>query len=155
MRKDLNYISLSISIILLTVRLSFGNQSNESEKVSRNDSALIIKLENNFADAVVKRDEAAINELISDDFIYTENEKMYSRSEVIQSFLSPTDIIESAYNEDLQVRIYDKTAIVTGWLYINGKSSGTDLKKKYRFTDIWYFKDRRWQIIAAQDYLLS
>lgn len=86
MRKDLNYISLSISIILLTVRLSFGNQSNESEKVSRNDSALIIKLENNFADAVVKRDEAAINELISDDFIYTENEKMYSRSEVIQSF---------------------------------------------------------------------
>jgi ketosteroid isomerase-like protein len=155
MRKDLNYISLSISIILLTVRLSFGNQSNESEKVSRNDSALIFKLVNNFTDAVVKRDEAAINELISDDFIYTENEKMYSRSEVIQSFLSPTDIIESAYNEDLQVRIYDKTAIVTGWLYINGKSSGTDLKKKYRFTDIWYFKDRRWQIIAALDYLLS
>ena len=154
MRKDLNYISLSISIILLTVRLSFGNQSNESEKVSRNDSALIIKLENNFADAVVNRDEAAINELISDDFIYTENEKMYSRSEVIQSFLSPTDIIESAYNEDLQVRIYDKTAIVTGWLYINGKSSGPDFKRKYRFTDIWYFKDRRWQIIAAQDYLL-
>ena len=154
MRKDLNYISLSISIILLTVRLSFGNQSNESEKVSRNDSALIIKLENNFADAVVNRDEAAINELISDDFIYIENEKMYSRSEVIQSFLSPTDIIESAYNEDLQVRIYDKTAIVTGWLYINGKSSGTDFKRKYRFTDIWYFKDRRWQIIAAQDYLL-
>jgi len=154
MRKDLNYISLSISIILLTVRLSFGNQSNESEKVSRNDSTLIIKLENYFADAVVKRDEAAINELISDDFIYTENEKMYSRSDVIQSFLSPTDIIESAYNEDLQVRIYDKTAIVTGWLYINGKSSGTDFKRKYRFTDIWYFKDRRWQIIAAQDYLL-
>ncbi len=154
MRKELNYILLSISIIILSANFSKSNQTYESEKVSRNDSALIIKLENDFADAVVKKDKAAINELISEDFIYTENEKMYSRSEVIQSFLSPTDIIESAYNEDLQVRIYDKTAIVTGWLYINGKSSGTEFKRKYRFTDIWYFKDRRWQLIAAQDYLL-
>ena len=154
MRKNIKYFSLSISLIILMLNLSFGNQSHESEKGSRNDSALIIKLENDFAAAVVNRDEAAINELISEDFIYTENDKMYSRPEVIQSFLSPTDIIESAYNEDLQVRINDKTAIVTGWLYINGKSSGAEFKRKYRFTDIWYFKDRRWQIIAAQDYLL-
>ena len=154
MKKNSTYCILTFVVLISSLNYLHGNYSYAIGEDNRSDSALIVKLENDFADAVVKRDEAAINELISDDFIYTENEKMYSRSEVIQSFLSPTDIIESAYNEDLQVRIYDKTAIVTGWLYINGKSSGTDFKRKYRFTDIWYFKDRRWQIIAAQDYLL-
>ena len=155
MKKNSTYFVLTFAVLISFLNHSPGNYSYATGEDIRSDSALIVKLENDFADAVVKRDEAAINELISDDFIYTENEKMYSRSEVIQSFLSPTDIIESAYNEELQVRIYDKTAIVTGWLYINGKSSGTVFKRKYRFTDIWYFKDRRWQIIAAHDYLLS
>ncbi len=154
MKKNSACFILTFVILISFSNYSRGKYSHDTEEYSRNDSALILKLENDFAAAVVNRDEAVINELISDDFIYTENENMYSRSEVIQSFLSPTDIIESAYNEDLQVRIYDKTAIVTGWLYINGKSSGTDFKRKYRFTDIWYYKDRRWQLIAAQDYLL-
>lgn len=150
---------LILTIILVTVSFSSltlpsSSYSFEPGKYSRNDSALIVKLENDFANAVVNRDEAAINKLISEDFIYTENEKMYSRSEVIQSFLSATDTIESAYNEELEVHLYDETAIVTGWLYINGKSSGTDFKRKYRFTDIWYYKNGYWQIIAAQDYLL-
>ncbi len=131
-----------------------GKNSFENTSDNSDDSVIIVKLENDFAAAVVKRDEAVINKLIADNFIYTENENMYSRSDVIGSFLSASDVIESAYNEDLQVHLYDNTAVVTGWLYINGKSSGTDFKRKYRFTDIWFKKNGSWQIIAAQDYLL-
>lgn len=154
MKKLLLIFITTVSITFLPYTdLSAGSISEITNNLS-GDSALIIRLENDFADAVVNRDEAKINKLISDDFIYTENENMYSRSEVIQSFLSVSDIIESAYNEELKVHLYDNTAIVTGWLYINGKSSGTGFNRKYRFTDIWFKDNGEWQIIAAQDYLM-
>lgn len=152
--KTILTLIISFTASCLPLNLSSAANSFEAGRVNSNDSALILKLENDFAAAVVSRDEKTINRLISDNFIYTENEKMYSRSEVIQSFFSESDIIESAYNEDLKVHQYDKTAIVTGWLYINGKSSGVDFKRKYRFTDVWYYLNGYWQIIAAQDYLL-
>ena len=68
--------------------------------------------------------------------------------------MSVSDTVISAYNEDMKVLMKDKIAIVTGWLFINGKSSGGNFKRKYRFTDIWYNKKSIWQLIAAQDYLL-
>lgn len=147
-------IFVLISVLLFSVSKSNSRNSFETVSDNSDDSAMIVKLENDFAAAVVNRDETVINKLIAENFIYTENENMYSRSDVIQSFLSASDVIESAYNEDLQIHLYDNTAIVTGWLYINGKSSGTDFKRKYRFTDIWYKKNGNWQIIAAQDFLL-
>lgn len=154
MKKVIIIFILLVSVSYFPVNNSLGRSSTETGKENPGDSALILKFENDFAKAVINRDEAMTNKLISDDFIYTENENMYSRSDVIQSFLSVSDVIESAYNEEMQVHIYDNTAIVTGWLYINGKSSGTEFKRKYRFTDIWFKKNEEWQIIAAHDYLM-
>ena len=79
---------------------------------------------------------------------------MYSRAEVIQSVMSESETVKKAYNEDMQVHIKNNTAIVTGWLFVNGKSAGVDFRRKYRFTDIWFKKNGNWKLIAAQDYLL-
>lgn len=126
----------------------------QGTKARSNDSTVIIQLENDWAKALVVRDETAFNKLLAPDFFYTENEKMYSRAEVIQSVMSVSDTVGSAYNEDMQVHSKGKTAIVTGWLFVNGKNSGGDFKRKYRFTDVWNKISGNWQLIAAQDYLL-
>jgi ketosteroid isomerase-like protein len=103
---------------------------------------------------LINRDEKVFNKLLAGDFIYTENEKMYSRTEVIQSVMSVMDTVNNAYNEDMQVHIKVKTAIVTGWLFVNGKGAEGNFKRKYRFTDVWYNEKANWQLIAAHDYLL-
>lgn len=154
MNKILIPFIISVSILCFTVKYSHGKHYYKSEKENNSDSVLIIKLENDFGIALINRDEKMLNKLISDDFFYTENEKIYTREEVMQAFLAESEKVESAYNEDMQVHFYDNTAIVTGWLYVNGKGTGGDFKRKYRFTDIWFKKNGDWQIIAAQDYLL-
>lgn len=63
---------------------------------------------------------------------------MYSRAEVIHSSMSVSEIIENAHNEDMVVHIKEKTEIVTGWLFVNGRNSNATFKSKYRFTDIWF-----------------
>jgi ketosteroid isomerase-like protein len=146
MKKKLLLFAATVSISSIL----FGQQ----QKTNSGDSTLILQLENDWAQALVNRDETVFNKLLAADFFYTENEKLYSRAEVIQSVMSLSDTIESAYNEDMQVHIKDNTAIVTGWLFVYGKGVGGSFKRKYRFTDVWHSKKATWQLIAAQDYLL-
>ena len=138
----------------LFVLLSFSFSSITFAQKSPNDSTLIIQLENNWAKALITHDEKVFNNLLADDFFYTENEKMYSREEVLASVMSTAETITDAFNEDVQVHMKEKTAIVTGGLYVIGKNTEGDFKRKYRFTDIWYNQKGNWKLIAAHDYLI-
>lgn len=149
MKKVLAYL-MPVIAILVSIHL-FGQNTI---KAKRSDSILIIKLENDWAKALIKRDKIVFNQLLADDFFYTENEKMYSREEVIKAVMSESETVQNAYNEDMQVHIKDNTAIVTGWLFVNGKSAGADFRRKYRFTDIWLKTNNKWQLVAAHDYLI-
>ena len=145
MKKPILFLAIAVSISSIT----FGQQM----KIQNNDTTVILRLENDWASALIIRDESVFNKLLAADFFYTENEKLYSRAEVIQSVMSVMDTVNSAYNQDMQVHLKDKTAIVTGWLFVNGKGVGGSFNRKYRFTDIWYNEKGKWQLMAAHDYL--
>ena len=153
MKITLAYLMLAIQI-LFSINYSFGQNANKIQKEKSCVSTLIIKFENDWAIALITRNKIVFNKLLADDFFYTENGKMYSRTEVIQAVMSESETVEKAYNEDMQVHIKGNTAIVTGWLFVNGKGAGVYFKRKYRFTDIWFKKNGNWKLIAAQDYLL-
>jgi hypothetical protein len=154
MKRALLVIIFSILTVCLIPEFSNGNYFDNGGKESCKDSSLLIKMENDWAKALIRRDEKMFNAYLSPDFLYTENETLYSRSQVMQVLMSPEETVQQAYNEDLQVHITDKAAIVTGWLYVNGKSGTGSFKRKYRFTDMWYNKNGKWQLIGAQDYLM-
>ena len=100
---------LPILIAALISSFLFG-QKNKSNIT---DSTTILKLENDWAIALVHRDENVFNKLLADDFFYTENEKMYTRSEVLQSAMSVSDTIVSAFNKDMEVHIKeDRKSVV-------------------------------------------
>ena len=148
------YLITVIAILCFSGKYSFCQNGFKPKREMKNDSTLIIKLENDWAKALINRDEKTFNKLLATDFFYTENDKMYSRAEVIQSSMSVSETIENAHNEDMVVHIKEKTAIVTGWLFVNGRNSNDAFKRKYRFTDVWFKQNGNWQLIAAQDYLL-
>ena len=154
MKNKSHYLIAVITVLCFSTNFSFCQNGFRTKGGMNNDSAQIIKLENDWTIALINRDEKIFNKLLAVDFFYTENEKMYSRAEVIESSMSVSDTIEKAYNEEMVVHIKEKTAIVTGWLFINGKNSGSNYKRKYRFTDVWFKKNGFWQLIAAQDYLV-
>ena len=135
-----------------TVPVTVVAPESAATRVGSGDSAILMQLENDWAKGLVNRDTTLFNKLLAADFFYTENDKMYTRAEVIQASLA--DTVQRAYNEDMQVHLFGNTGIVTGWLFINGKTAGADFKRKYRFTDIWLLKNDSWKLVAAQDYLL-
>ena len=112
------------------------------------------RLENQWAAGLVRRDRPLFDRLLAKRFIYTENDKMMQRDDVLHEVAEGTDTVTAARNEDMDVHEFGATtAVVTGWLIVDGRSKGQPFTRRYRFTDTWVKRKAGWQIVAAQDYL--
>jgi ketosteroid isomerase-like protein len=118
------------------------------------DARTLLRLEDNWATALVRRDGAAFRRLLADGFVYTEDDRTMSREAVLHDVVAGPDTVEAAANEDLDVHCFGATAAVTGWLIVRGRGPGGRFERRYRFTDTWVREHGRWRIVAAHDYLV-
>lgn len=125
-----------------------GTTSNPS------DRARILQLEESWATALVKRDIATFKRLLGAGFVYTEDDRLMNREEVLRDIVSG-DTVTASHNEGMVVHLFGTTAVVTGLLHVEGRAKGAPWVHRYRFTDTWVRqRNGTWQIVAAQDYLL-
>jgi len=92
--------------------------------------------------------------LLADGFVYSEDDRTVGRDDVLRDIVAGPDTVETAHNEDMKVHRFGTTAIVIGWLVVGGHGSKGAFSRRYRFTDTWVRRGRRWQIVAAHDYLV-
>jgi ketosteroid isomerase-like protein len=113
----------------------------------------IAQLEDAWVRAVIARDSVAFDRLLAPGFVYTEDDRVYSKEQLIREVVHGSDRVTSGRNEDLSVRLYGNTAIATGWLVLEGRGSSGAFTRRYRYTDTWVRLNGRWRVVAAQDYL--
>ena len=112
-----------------------------------------IQLEDQWTTALVKRDKATFERLLAPGFVYTEDAAVMSRDDVIKS-VSGSDRVEWARNENMKLHDFGDVQVVTGVLHLKGRGKDGAFDRRYQFTDTWQRRNGRWQIIAAQDYLI-
>jgi Domain of unknown function (DUF4440) len=115
---------------------------------------MLFALEEEWTRALVRRDAATFDRLLASRFVYTENDQVMTREELIRSVVSGSDTVESAGNEDMRAYVHGTTGVVTGWLVSRGRGPSGAFNRRYRYTDTWLYRDGRWRVIAAQDYLV-
>jgi hypothetical protein len=131
--------------LLLLVLLIVGMQDA--------DTRALLQLEDDWANALVKRDRVVFERLLADGFVYTENDQTMDRATVLNSIVAGSDTVVAARNDSMVVhRFGPMTAVVTGWLIVGGRGATGQFRRRYRFTDTWV-KRGSWQIVAAQDYV--
>jgi hypothetical protein len=118
------------------------------------DKAALLALENGWATALVKRDKPYFVKTLAPGFVYTEDDRVSTREQVLRDAVTPGDTVTASHNEDMTVHLFGDVAAVTGILAVDGRANGKVYHHRYRFTDTWQKKNGRWQIIAAQDYLI-
>jgi ketosteroid isomerase-like protein len=118
------------------------------------DARTLLRLEDNWATALVRRDGATFQRLLADGFVYTEDDRTMSREAVLHDVVAGPDTAEAAANEDLDVHCFGATATVTGWLVVRGRGTAGRFERRYRFTDTWVREHGRWHVVAAHDYLV-
>src|SRR5436190_23555759 len=122
--------------------------------VQDTDERALLRLEDDWASALVKRDRVTFERLLAAGFVYTENDQIMDRRAVLNSVVGGSDTIAAAHNDSMVVhRFGSVTAVVTGWLVVAGRGANGQFQRRYRFTDTWVKRGGRWQIVAAQDYV--
>jgi Domain of unknown function (DUF4440) len=112
-----------------------------------------IKLEDEWTTAVVRRDTRMFDRLLAPGFVYTEDASVMNRNDVIRS-VTGSDRVESARNEGMKTHDFGDVQVITGVLHLRGRGNQGRFDRRYQFTDTWQRRNGRWQIIAAQDYLI-
>jgi hypothetical protein len=112
-----------------------------------------IQLEDQWTTALVQRDTHTFDRLLAPNFVYTENASVMNRSDVMKS-VTGSDRVEWARNEGMRAHDFGDVQVITGVLHLRGKGKQGPFDRRYQFTDTWQRRNDRWQIIAAQDYLI-
>ena len=103
--------------------------------------------------AVIQRDEAALQRVLADDLSYSHaNGRTQNKAEYIAAILKGSGRYESFTESDTQVRVYGGTAVLTG--YVDVKMAGRDLYR-VRTLEVYVLNNGRWQMAAKQSARVS
>ena len=142
-----------VAALTIAALPSKGLSQNAGAASSKSAVRDLLRIEDGWAAGLVKRDTAMFRRRLARDFVYTENADVMGKEDVLKGVVG-SDTVTWADNEGMKVHSYGTTAVVTGILVMKGRGKDGPFNKRYRFTDTWKFIDGRWQIIAAQDYLI-
>ena len=95
-------------------------------------------------------DVQALDHLLAPDLSYAHSSgKVDTKASFIEGIRAGTlRYVTIAPAEDVDVRIYDNTAVVTGHLHLTVVISGQEVKLHLRYTDVWVRRSGSWQMVA-------
>ena len=111
----------------------------------------IIDLDKQRMTAMAQKDIAALNELLSDDLVYTHSS---ARLDTMQSLIGAMESGSTVYTavvpSDVKAQDLGDTVVLTGSCRISVMSQGRPNSFSVRFTDVYANKGGQWQMIAWQ-----
>ena len=111
----------------------------------------VLKIEEEFAQAIVRNDADAIANLLADDWVIVDPDGgVIDKARflaVIRSGVLTHQMMES---EDWRVRVYGNLAVVTGLTTTKGEFMGQAFTSNERATDIFVKQADRWQCVFTQ-----
>ena len=121
------------------------NASGEAEQAVRD-------LEHKYSDAVMRQDVAAIGNLLADDFVATSSrgEIRDKAKEIDDIKPSPDFKMEGFSLDDIEVRLFGDTAVVTGRSTLRVAFRGQSSTSAFRYTRVYVKRHGRWQVVAQQ-----
>lgn len=139
-------------VICFTLVLVFSARAASQTQKKNGAEQEIRTTVHKWAEAVVGRDMVFLEKLFADDlFITTYDGKTRGKAEEL-AILKPSPDVKtvSVVNEDLRVKVYGKTAVVTATTKMHFVIAGRDVHTALRYTAVFVKKQDRWQMAALQ-----
>ena len=138
-----NLLFLFTFIFLLS--LSTAAQTGKTEQQ-------ILALNREWADAMVRGDMKALENLFSDDLIVTSgNGTVRGKKEELEDVRPNPDLKTYFFNtEDVRVRVYKNAAVVTGHAKWRINYKGKDIDNERRYISVYAKENGQWRMVAMQ-----
>jgi ketosteroid isomerase-like protein len=133
-----------VAILLMVASVTLGQTrgKTQQELLSANQA---------YDAALVRGDAAALERLYADEFIYTTPDGEVRNKAQQLAFTRSGDLkLESGRSDDVRIRIYGKTAVMTGRFTAKGKFRDRVIDIQERYTAVWVKKGGSWRLVAEQ-----
>jgi hypothetical protein len=156
--RRLTLFTILASLVVLafaTSNLYAGPRQKPDSKHSKSDQTKqdLMQLERDIGKANIDRNYAFFDRVEADEFIFTGADgSLLNKKEDLKGLTEPAnpDVTLLAYDVDeMNVLLYEKTAVVTGRVTTKRRYKGTESSSQSRFTDVFVWRDGRWQIVAG------
>ena len=111
----------------------------------------IDQLDQKWAQAIINGDMKTFDALNADEFFYNRRGgDSFSKADYI-AFLTSGDVkVRRAAREEVSVRVYGDTAVVTGIQHVDVTVKGEDRKVDIRYLHVWINGPGGWKLVARQ-----
>ena len=151
--------SILITLALLAAGAALAQNAATVGQVGTRDEQEVRELEQQLAKAVVRGDRDFFERNLADDFTHTSHTGAFktkaqwmSESKFSDARQSPGATRYDAFElDELAVRVYGETAVVTGRSTPKGTTAkGELITGQFRFLRIWVKRQSRWQAVAFE-----
>ena len=122
--------------------------TDEAEKIAE----VLTQLPIPWGKAALTKDTSHLESIWADDFSYIGADgTVYDEKANLALYEDDANTYTSAANTAFNVRVYSKNFAVTdGDNHVVGKDKdGKPFSKKWRFTNVWVRKNRKWKVVAG------
>jgi uncharacterized protein (TIGR02246 family) len=137
-----------VAMALATSIAQGQKQSGSQDDRSRVEQA-IRQLDSERIQAQIGADAVALDRIYADDFIGVgPSGTVRTKPQVISDFTSGALKFQSITTDEVQVRVYENTAVETGLSTMVGQDKGKAVPRDTRFTRVWVKQQGRWRLVA-------
>jgi ketosteroid isomerase-like protein len=143
-----------IYLLLVTFLFSCKNKKNDNDKAKEYTEAArkeLVQLNQRYDSALVNSDTTRLNEIYAPEFTYTTPEgQVRNKKEQLDNLVSGGLNLEFGQSDEVEVALYDSTAIVTGRFLGKGIYKENIIDIKERYTTVWVKKNGQWKLVKEQ-----
>jgi uncharacterized protein (TIGR02246 family) len=136
-------------LALTTISVARGQTQSASTEQRSSVEQAIRQLDNERIQAQINADAVALDRIYADDFIGVgPSGTVRTKPQVISDFTSGNLKFQSITTDEIQVRVYENTAVETGLSTMVGQDKGKTVPRDTRFTRVWVKQQGRWRLVA-------
>src|SRR5215475_14064651 len=142
--------TLVMAVLGLTATpIDLGQQESASRNQRSSAEEAIRQLDNERIEAQIGADAVALDRIYADDFVGVgPSGTVRTKPQVISDFTSGNLKFQSITTDEVQVRVYENTAVETGLSTMVGQDKGKAVPRDTRFTRVWVNREGRWRLVA-------
>ena len=141
-----SYIA-ALTLTLASIALGQEQSANRDQKSSVEQE--IRQLDKERIQAQIHADAVALDRIYADDFIGVgPSGAVRTKTQVLSDFTSGHLKFQSITTDEVQVRVYENTAVETGLSTLVGQDKGKAVPRDTRFTRVWIKHQGHWQLVA-------
>ena len=145
--QTMKQILLSVAVLTSAILLAFA----QDEKTANPTERAVLKLEQQWEDALTHSDIGALDKLYDEKIVYTHSSgKVDTKSTYISTIKSGATKYESMKRDDIKVTVYGQAAVVTCHWDVHILAQGNKININARYLHVYVQENGEWKMVAHE-----